>query len=171
MVAFSARRRGPELSKYYLPKAIETELRTRVLDAVEESHPVGDNGAPQIIIGNLNSGCHGTYFHRADGTEFIFHHCKMKYASQCKCIVKAAAGDTTYQIPEDLDEYRIRLIFGKNVPYRLEPKLAGMVAMKIFLGMSVPQPLRMNALPDIDEEAMDEEPTSKPDNEEENQEK
>ncbi|KAF2964143.1 hypothetical protein GQX73_g9434 [Xylaria multiplex] len=134
---------GPKPSKY-LPQAIERELRTSVLDAIEHFHTIEDE-APHIIIGNRESGCHGVYFHRSSGTEFIFHHCKMAHATECKCIARAAAGETTYQIPPDLDNYRLRLILGKNVPFRLEPKLAGMVAMKIFLGMSVPQTLQMPA--------------------------
>ncbi|KAI0534734.1 hypothetical protein GGR58DRAFT_520116 [Xylaria digitata] len=141
MVKIPGKAPGPKPSRH-LPKAVERELRIGVLDAVEEFHATGGN-SPQIIIGNLESGCHGIYFHRPSGTEFIFHHCKMKYATGCKCIARAAVGETTYQIPPHLDKYRLGFILGRNVPFRLEPKLAAMVVMKIFLGMSVPEPLQL----------------------------
>ncbi|KAI1302862.1 hypothetical protein F5Y03DRAFT_396084 [Xylaria venustula] len=142
-------RKGPRPSRYP-PQDIENELRIQVLDAVEVKkqapRPTGNDEAPQVIIGNLESGCRGTYFHGPCGTEFVFHYCKMQYATQCKCIIQAAGEDTTYQLPADLDRHRIRLILGQGVRYRLEPKLAGIVAMKIFLGMDVPEPLRMTTL-------------------------
>ncbi|KAI0968370.1 hypothetical protein F4678DRAFT_464435 [Xylaria arbuscula] len=164
MNSSSARRRVPRPSRY-LPQDIENELRTQVLDAVEavgqKPSPAGNIEGPQIIIGNLESGCHGTYFHGPGGTEFFFHHCKMQYATQCKCIAQAGGGDTTYQIPVDLNSYRIRLILGQGVRYRLEPKLAAIVAMKTFLGMSVPKPLRMTTLSAICEEIGTESPYGK----------
>ncbi|KAI0453487.1 hypothetical protein F5B21DRAFT_479468 [Xylaria acuta] len=149
MIAIPRKRGGPKLSKY-LPETLESQLRANVLDAVDDFSALGSNNGPQLIIGNLNSGCHGTYSHRREGTEFIFHHCKMAYSTQCRCIVRSSsAGETTFQIPQYLDDHRLRLIFGKcdDVPWRLEPKLAAMVAMKIFLGMDVPAPLGMK-IPD-----------------------
>ncbi|KAI0876169.1 hypothetical protein GGS24DRAFT_452170 [Hypoxylon argillaceum] len=153
MISTPRDRAGPKRSKY-LPKAIEDELRILVLDCVDDFGALGGK-APQIIIGNPESGCHGTYFQRRDGTEFIFHHCKMKFAMQCKCTVQAANGATTYQIPDDLDRYRVRLIRGENVPFRLEPNLAAMVTMKIVLGMSLPEVLKMKTDDEAAGPAMD----------------
>ncbi|KAJ8111373.1 hypothetical protein ONZ43_g5636 [Nemania bipapillata] len=140
MVSIPRQRTGPKRSKH-LPEVIERELRILVLDAVEDSRAPGGE-VPQLIIGNPESGCHGTYFHGHDGIEFFFHHCQMKFATECKCIAKDTSGET-YQIPDELDRYRIQLIRGRKVPFRLEPKLAAMVIMKIFLGMHVPEELRM----------------------------
>ncbi|KAI3318959.1 hypothetical protein HD806DRAFT_539664 [Xylariaceae sp. AK1471] len=146
---------GPKPSKC-LPKKIENELRILVFDAVDEFRPIGGK-APEIIIGNTESGCHGLCFHKPDGTQFVFHHTKMQFATECKCLVPAAPGDgdkMTYQLPQNLDRYRIRLIRGRNVPFRLEPRLAAMVVMKLFLGMAVPEPLRLKALATVDKPAM-----------------
>ncbi|KAK5625125.1 hypothetical protein RRF57_000841 [Xylaria bambusicola] len=79
----------------------------------------------------------------------------MKYATQCKCLTQAAAGEATHQLPDDLDQYRIRLIQGQGVPYPLEPRLAAMVVMKIYLGMKVPEPLKMSCLEDGERQITD----------------
>ncbi|KAI0516932.1 hypothetical protein F5B22DRAFT_646277 [Xylaria bambusicola] len=156
MPSFSSRR-GPFPSKY-LPFALESELRQGVCDAVKDFRPPAGNTAPQIIIGNPESGCHGTYFRSRHGTQFIFNHCKMKHVTQCNCRMKEAVGEATLRLPDDLDEYRIRLIQGQDVPYPLEPRLAAMVVMKIFLGMKVPAPLRMSFLEDAERQIADAEP-------------
>ncbi|KAI0446887.1 hypothetical protein F4803DRAFT_546740 [Xylaria telfairii] len=144
MITTPRNRAGPKPSRY-LPRAIENELRTQVLDAVDDFRTSREKNSPELILMNIESGCHGTYSHRHDGVVFIFHHCRT--ASACKCLVSSSstAGETTYQIPKDLDDHRISLIFGKypHVPWRLEPKLAAMVIMKVFLGIDVPAPLGM----------------------------
>ncbi|KAI8631556.1 hypothetical protein F5Y19DRAFT_463266 [Xylariaceae sp. FL1651] len=140
MVAIPPKRTGPKPSKY-LPKKLEDELRAVVFDAVDGFPSIGE--APKIIIGNGVSGCYGLYYHEPDGTEFIFHHWTMQFATGCKCLVRRMPKDTTTQLPEDLDKLRIRLIRGKDVPFRLEPKLAAMVVMKLFLGLPVPEQLRI----------------------------
>ncbi|KAJ8127734.1 hypothetical protein O1611_g5900 [Lasiodiplodia mahajangana] len=146
MVAFARKRRGPRPSKY-LPDDIEDGLRHLVLDGVEDFRPVGGD-APQLIIPNPESGCHGTYFIRRSGIEFFFHH-----SAQCDCLIEGTPGVTTYQIPPILDDFRIQLIHGINVPFRLEPNLAAMVVMKTFLAMYVPKELRMSV--EVDDPATD----------------
>ncbi|KAH8168098.1 hypothetical protein CIB48_g123 [Xylaria polymorpha] len=145
MITTPRHRAGPTLSRY-LPRTIESELRTQVLDAVDDYRTSREKNSPQLILMNTESGCHGTYSHRHDGVVFVFHHCKTAYATtQCQCLVRSSAGEPTYQIPQDLDDHRMNLIFGRysHVPWRLESKLAAMVTMKLFLGMEVPAPLGM----------------------------
>ncbi|KAI1744968.1 hypothetical protein F4680DRAFT_171816 [Xylaria scruposa] len=148
MIPIPRNQAGPKPSKS-LPRALEDELRIGVLDAVNNFHPLGGRNAPDLILVNVESGCHGTYSQRPDGVQFVFHHRKMAHSTQCKCIVRSSSAtvQSTFQLPEELDDHRLLLIFGKyhDVPWRLEPKLAAMVAMKIFLGMEVPDPLGMNA--------------------------
>ncbi|KAI2631271.1 hypothetical protein GGS21DRAFT_524095 [Xylaria nigripes] len=139
MVLLARRDTGPKPSKY-IPKDMENELRVLVMDAVE-GFPIPIANFPQLIIGNVESGCHGVYLYNP--TKFAFHHCKMECATQCKCVVQDTHVESTYRLPADLEEYRQCLINGTNVPFRLESKLAAMVVMKIFLGMVVPEPLRM----------------------------
>ncbi|KAI1358108.1 hypothetical protein F5Y08DRAFT_333382 [Xylaria arbuscula] len=140
MPRFSSRQ-GPAPSKF-LEEHLENELRIGVLDAVVDGLPLDEsNKPPQVIIGNLNSGCHGTYRRSRHGVQFIFHHCKMKYATQCRCIVQEDI-NKVHDLPKELNQYRLQLIEGRNVHCRLEPKLAAMVVMKTFLGMSVPEPLQ-----------------------------
>ena len=69
----------------------------------------------------------------------------MKYATQCRCIDQTSEGGKASPLPEDLNQYRIRLIKGHALPYPLEPKLAAMIVMKIFLGMRIPEMLRMTS--------------------------
>ncbi|KAI1813677.1 hypothetical protein GGS20DRAFT_552395 [Poronia punctata] len=114
-----------------LPEEIEDVLRDHVLEAVGES----DGITPTLIIGNVDSGCHGMYYYGPRGRKFVFHHCKMQNATSCKCIADTA------ELPEYLEKYRARLIRGRAVTFRLAPRLAAMVVMKSFLGMSIPEPL------------------------------
>ncbi|RYC58902.1 hypothetical protein CHU98_g7300 [Xylaria longipes] len=141
MITIPRKQAGPKPSKY-VPESLERQLRTQVLDSVDD-RALGGKNEPQLIIGNVASGCHGTYTQHFDGVEFIFHHSKMTYATTCKCVSQTAAGEATFQIPKALDDHRVRLILGtyNDVPWPLEPKLAAIVAMKIFLGMDVPAPL------------------------------
>ncbi|KAI0116530.1 hypothetical protein GGR51DRAFT_555554 [Nemania sp. FL0031] len=157
MVAIGRKTQGPKPSKY-LPKNIEDELRHLVLDGVEDSPPVGGD-APQLIIPNVETGCHGTYFQRGDGVEFYFHH----KVGQCQCMVLGTHEVTTYQIPRLLDDYRIQLIRGRGFPFRVEPKLAAIVVMKTFMGLHVPEELRIFAEADdleIDLATREERPAS-----------
>ncbi|KAI0554369.1 hypothetical protein F4679DRAFT_294445 [Xylaria curta] len=146
MIPIPRNQTGLKPSKW-LPRALEDELRIGVLDAVNNFHPLAGRNTPDLILVNVESGCHGTYSQRPNGVQFVFHHCKMAHSTQCRCIVRSATEETTFQIPEELDDHRLLLMFGKyhDVPWCLEPKLAAMVAMKIFLGMEVPEPLGIEA--------------------------
>ncbi|KAK8064418.1 hypothetical protein PG994_007056 [Apiospora phragmitis] len=63
---------------------------------------------------------------------------------QCGCMVRGAPETSTLDIPPRLDEYRLELILGiGRSGIKMEPKLAAMVVMKLFLGMEVPEVLRM----------------------------
>ncbi|KAI0009593.1 hypothetical protein F4779DRAFT_617488 [Xylariaceae sp. FL0662B] len=128
-------------------KELEDELRVLVFDFNEApSRHLAQRSVlskePHIIIGNVESGCHGLYFVRPDGTEFVFHHASLKYATQCRCLERGEPGDMTLQLPDYLDYHRLQLIVGRGP--RMEPKLAAMVVMKLFLGMDVPEPLRFD---------------------------
>ena len=62
----------------------------------------------------------------------------------CGCMVRGAPETSTLDIPPRLDEYRLELILGIGKSgIKMEPKLAAMVVMKLFLGMEVPAVLRM----------------------------
>lgn len=62
----------------------------------------------------------------------------------CGCMVRGEPETSTYDIPPRLDEYRLELILGIGKSgIKMEPKLAAMVVMKLFLGMEVPEVLRM----------------------------
>lgn len=120
----------------YLPFKLEQELRRLVFDAGE-----GQSGdAPQLIIGNSDSCCHGVYHARSDGVEFIFHHNKLRPHGPCACFVQGEPDTFFFQLPEALDEFRVRLVEGKE-PVQMEPLYAAMVIMKLFLGMELPEEL------------------------------
>ncbi|KAK7913875.1 hypothetical protein PG985_011578 [Apiospora marii] len=62
----------------------------------------------------------------------------------CGCMVRGEPETSTFDIPPRLDEYRLELILGIGKSgIKMEPKLAAMVVMKLFLGMEVPEVLRM----------------------------
>ncbi|KAI0206685.1 hypothetical protein F4808DRAFT_466669 [Astrocystis sublimbata] len=140
MIPTPPNKRGPKPSKK-LPKDIEDELRTDVFDAVDD-HVSNTNPAPQLIIANPETGCHGTCSQHGEITQFIFNHGKLAHSRQCKCMSSSANGEATVLLPRMLDHHRFRLVEGEydDVP-ALEPKLAAMVVMKLFLGMEVPGPL------------------------------
>ncbi|KAI1458110.1 hypothetical protein F4805DRAFT_457023 [Annulohypoxylon moriforme] len=132
---------------------LEDEIRVGVFDQGNVPH----NGDPQLIVPNGRSGCYGLYFITPEGVEFIFHHAIMKFATTCGCLTKMKPGESTMQISAELDEHRLRLI--RQRPYRLGPKLAAMVIMKLFVGLEVPEVFRMKqdsetVTPDIDPEAL-----------------
>ncbi|XXG95706.1 hypothetical protein Hte_001976 [Hypoxylon texense] len=120
-----------------LPREIEDELIVGVFDSGERVA----NDIPQLLIGNAESCCHGAYYQRDDGVEFAFHHAKGKYKTTCGCLIKHNPNDETLQLPARLELHRLRLIL--QGPYKMEPKYAAMVAMKLFLGMEVPEKLRI----------------------------
>ncbi len=128
---------GIRTSKY-IPWQLEKELRQLVFDA---GHVPNDDDYPQLIVGNAGSSCHGTYYVGPDGVYFVFHHNKHGPRKPCKCFVRGDPNIPTYELPQELDEYRIRLIEGKE-PIRMEPLFAAMVIMKLFLGMEVPEEVR-----------------------------
>ncbi|OTB09310.1 hypothetical protein M426DRAFT_6588 [Hypoxylon sp. CI-4A] len=135
-MAFAPRERPPRRSRL-LPKELEDELRVLVFDQGNNTY----NGDPDLIIGNPETGCYGLCYLNPNGTKFIFHHVATKYATTCKCLVHGEKGDETFQIPHSLDLQRLRLIL--IGPIRMEPKLAAMVVMKAFLGMELPEQLRL----------------------------
>ncbi|KAL7622537.1 hypothetical protein AAE478_008044 [Parahypoxylon ruwenzoriense] len=133
-----------------LPRELEDELRVLVFEQDGGLY----NGDPQLIVGNSDSGCYGLCFLSQTGTEFIFHHCNMKYATECKCIVRGEAGDSTMQIPNNLDNHRLGLIFLE--PFKMRPRFAAMAIMKLFLGIDVPEPFRMKTRRTTEEANADE---------------
>ncbi|KAI1129779.1 hypothetical protein F5Y10DRAFT_263840 [Nemania abortiva] len=78
----------------------------------------------------------------------------MRFTNGCNCLVQTARREMTHQIPSYLDEYRVRLILGDNVPFQLEPKFAAMVVMKIFLGLEVPEQLRIETAAETNDPKM-----------------
>ncbi|KAK8075792.1 hypothetical protein PG997_010455 [Apiospora hydei] len=136
-----------------LSRALENELRVLAFD-------IGDghfNGEPTLLIANPDSNCHAVFWAKPDRTEIVFHHGRLKEKADptsttettnddkhCGCMVKGAPGTSTFDIPPRLDEYRLELILGiGRSGIKMEPKLAAMVVMKLFLGMEVPKALRM----------------------------
>ncbi|KAI2469624.1 hypothetical protein F4781DRAFT_442532 [Annulohypoxylon bovei var. microspora] len=130
----SGPKRQPGRSQTLL-QGLEDDLRVGVFDQGDGPY----NGDPELIVPNGRSGCFGLYLITPDGVEFIFHHATMKHATTCDCLTKMNPGDTTFQIPAELDDHRLRLM--QQRPYRMGPKLAAMVIMKLFLGLEVPEPL------------------------------
>jgi hypothetical protein len=126
---------GP-VSSRTLPKELEDEIRSMVFD--KGNGPADKK--PQLIIGNRDTGCHGVFYERADGSEFIFYH-SMDHKDPCGCIVKGEPGSSTWQIPQALDDHRIWLIFLSDPC--MEPVLAAMVVMKLYLGLHVPEQFRI----------------------------
>lgn len=120
-----------------LPRELENELKVGVFDQGDDQY----NGDPQLIIANSESGCYGLCHMRPEGTGFIFHHASIAYATTCGCLDKMNPGCMSLQIPAELDLYRVKLI--TTPPYRMEPKFAAMVVMKLFLGLKVPEQLIM----------------------------
>ncbi|KAI1084235.1 hypothetical protein F5B20DRAFT_593363 [Whalleya microplaca] len=137
---------GPQPSRF-LAKELEDELRVDVFDFDEPPskfpfwRPKRSN-QPDIIIGNVKSGCHGLYHVRRNGVEFTFHHARMAGATECKCLEPGTPDQATFQIPDYLNYHRLQLMYGRGP--RMEHKLAAMVVMKLFLGLDVPAPLRFN---------------------------
>ncbi|KAK8850980.1 hypothetical protein PGQ11_013459 [Apiospora arundinis] len=138
-----------------LSAELEDDLRVLVFD-------VGDgafNGEPTLIVGNPDTNCHAVFWAKPDRTEFVFHHGRMKeradptstlettnYDKECGCMVRGENETSTFHIPPRLDEYRLELILGiGRGGIKMEPKLAAMVVMKLFLGMEVPEVLRMES--------------------------
>ncbi|KAI4865951.1 hypothetical protein F4820DRAFT_469316 [Hypoxylon rubiginosum] len=120
-----------------LPREIEDELKVGFFDSGDSSDAV----MPQLIIGNGESCCHGVYYQKPDGPEFAFHHAKGVYNTTCGCLIECKPDDETLQLPAELELHRLKLMF--RGPYKMEPKFAAMVVMKLFLGMEVPEQLRI----------------------------
>ncbi|CAJ2500495.1 Uu.00g033480.m01.CDS01 [Anthostomella pinea] len=140
-MSISRRSRDHRTSKY-LPPELENELKVHVF--IQEALASSYLSGPQLIIGNVDSGCHAVFHENEDGTRFYFHHARMVYGTGCRCIAKGERGDISEQIPAELDSHRIQLILGEGPSgHRMEPKFSAMVVMKIFLGMDVPEELRM----------------------------
>ncbi|KAH9883855.1 hypothetical protein F4778DRAFT_615633 [Xylariomycetidae sp. FL2044] len=139
-MSVSAYSRLPRPSRF-LSRALEDALRVGVFD----QEPTGPNDDPMMIIPNGGSGCHAIMYERADGIELVFHHQEMVYASGCRCVVRGAKGAPTLDLPEDLDLHRVGLIFGINRDkVQMESRLAAMVVMKVFLGLDVPEVMKMS---------------------------
>ncbi|KAK8121681.1 hypothetical protein PG984_010351 [Apiospora sp. TS-2023a] len=157
----------PRLSKT-LPRDVEEELRVLCFDMGDGAF----NGAATLIVGNPDTNCHAVFWAKPDRTEFVFHHGRLKEKSSdpnksfssssscsdtssmssgydnndkcCGCVVRGEPETSTFDIPPRLDEYRLELILGIGKSgIKMEPKLAAMVVMKLFLGMEVPEVLRM----------------------------
>ncbi|KAK7986986.1 hypothetical protein PG996_006406 [Apiospora saccharicola] len=155
----------PRLSKT-LPRDVEEELRVLCFDMGDGAF----NGAATLIVGNPDTNCHAVFWAKPDRTEFVFHHGRLKEKSSdpnksfssscsdtssmssgydntdkcCGCMVRGEPETSTFDIPPRLDEYRLELILGIGKSgIKMEPKLAAMVVMKLFLGMEVPEVLRM----------------------------
>ncbi|KAI1387787.1 uncharacterized protein F4822DRAFT_430532 [Hypoxylon trugodes] len=141
-----APRKPPRRSRR-ISEELEDEIREYVFDQGDDHESFNED--PQLIIGNTHTGCYGLYYVLVEGTLFTFHHANMGYDTVCNCLVKGEPGDETIQIPDYLDHHRIWLI--TSGPPRMEPKLAAMVAMKLFLGLKVPQQCRMKQLETIEE--------------------
>lgn len=121
----------------YLSQELEKELRRLVLDAGDG--PCGLS--PQLIVANPDSYCHGLYYVQPDGVEFMFHHNKIQNYGPCACFIPGEPDSFYSQLPQELDDYRIRLIEGSE-SIQIEPLFAAMVIMKIFLGLEVPEAFR-----------------------------
>ncbi|KAI2610586.1 hypothetical protein GGR54DRAFT_373932 [Hypoxylon sp. NC1633] len=119
-----------------LSRELEVELRVGVFDQAD-----GSDDDPQLIIGNIESGCYGLCHIKGAKTTFIFHHVRMSQATKCRCLVRGKLGDKTTQIPDELKAHRDQLTVSGR--HQMEPKLAAMVVMKIFLGLQVPEQLRI----------------------------
>lgn len=142
----------PRPSRTLSPE-LEDELRVLVFD-------VGDgrfNGEPTLVVGNPDTNCHAVFWAKPDRTEFVFHHGRLRERAdptstlettnrdkRCGCVVRGEPETSTLDMPPRLDEYRLELIMGiGRGGIKMEPKLAAMVVMKLFLGMEVPEVLRM----------------------------
>lgn len=126
-----------ERSKH-LSSTLENELRTLVFDSgkIEE----GNRDRLQLIIGNAQTCCQGFYYVGPEGVEFEFHHNKMIPHQPCACFVRGKPDTSFWQLPQELNEYRVRLIEGGE-PVQMEPLFAAMAVMKVFLGMELPEEL------------------------------
>ncbi|KAI1777297.1 hypothetical protein F4818DRAFT_457176 [Hypoxylon cercidicola] len=120
-----------------LPRELEDQLKDFVFDAGDGPYM----GMPQLIIGNAESCCHGVCHIKSGGIEFMFHHAKGKYNTECGCIIKCEPNDETLQLPAELELHRLKLMF--RGPYKMEAKFAAIVVMKLFLGIEVPKELRI----------------------------
>ncbi|GAP85010.1 hypothetical protein SAMD00023353_3900460 [Rosellinia necatrix] len=146
------RRKMATVSKI-LPREMEKELRTLVIDPQDAPAVVWDGEAPRLTLVNPDSGCAGIMLRREDGDEFVFYHriartapsptTTTAAAAPCGCFASGVYGDVTRQLPQHLDAHRLELMLGEKVRYRLSSQLAAMVALKLFLGMDVPEPLRI----------------------------
>ncbi|KAI0836353.1 hypothetical protein F5Y06DRAFT_298716 [Hypoxylon sp. FL0890] len=115
-----------------IPWELEEALRVGVFDRGDKAY----NGDPDLTIGNPQSGCFGVCHLAPEGTRFIFHHQSMARAKKCNCFIRGKMGGKTSQIPRELESLRMYLIV--LGPYRMEPKFAAMVVMKLFLGLEIP---------------------------------
>lgn len=119
-----------------LPREVEDQIRVLVFDRGNARK----DDSPRLIVGNTETACHGLYYARRHGVEFVFHHRRLRTSPGCHCLIPGESNSTTFQISQELDEHRLRLI-GVDEP-RMEPELAAMVIMKLFLGIQVPEPFR-----------------------------
>ncbi|KAI0160116.1 hypothetical protein GGR57DRAFT_456449 [Xylariaceae sp. FL1272] len=132
MVQVTPIRVGLKRSRY-VPKDLEIDL---CLNAVLTEN-INDEDVPHIIVLNCHTGCMGQYYLlRSGGAQFIFHH-----DQQCDCWLGGEPKKPLLQLPEPLDEFRLDLLRGRNVPYRMESRFAAIMVMKLFLGMEVPPEL------------------------------
>ncbi|KAI6082080.1 hypothetical protein F4821DRAFT_274448 [Hypoxylon rubiginosum] len=143
-MSFSFRSRRPPLRhSKRLPREIEDQLRVLVFDAEDGPY---DPAVPQLIIGNPESLCNGLCYISDKGpygSKFVFRHAASegKYTTECGCIKKYEVDGRSTDIPIKLQIHRLHLMF--RHPYRLEPKYAAMVVMKLFLNMPVPEQLQI----------------------------
>ncbi|KAI1208285.1 uncharacterized protein F4807DRAFT_462006 [Annulohypoxylon truncatum] len=144
----SSPRQPSRLSRTPL-QGLEDEIKVGVFDQGNVPY----NGDPQLIVPNGRSGCYGLYLITPEGVEFIFHHATMKFATTCGCLTKMNPGETTFQLSAALDDYRLRLIRQKQ--YRIGPKLAAMIVMKLFLGLEIPEPFHARRQTEIKEPDLD----------------
>ncbi|KAI1259727.1 hypothetical protein F5Y18DRAFT_433038 [Xylariaceae sp. FL1019] len=132
MVQVAPIKTGLKRSKY-IPKHLETELCRNTLFTENTS----DEDVPQIIVSNSHSECTGQYYRlRNGGIQFIFHH-----KEQCDCWIPGEPKHPLLQLPKALDGFRLNLIRGRDVPYRMESRFAALMVLKLFLNMDVPADL------------------------------
>jgi hypothetical protein len=129
------------------PKEIVDELRKDVEELPKDVDPSDFDSPPgHIYIRNPASGCSGTFWVlSSQGEEGVFRFVhNSQDASACQCIIRRAGEEVTTPtgLPDYMDIYRLDILLGRSVPYRLEPMLAAMAVLKIYLGIEVPRVLR-----------------------------
>jgi hypothetical protein len=132
---------GPVRSRRLSPE-VEDELRIDVMDGqVKTSDTV-----PKLIIGNDATGCHAVMYNRAAGMAFAFHHGKMQFATECRCLIRhPAEGDEDAEKEwRELSAEAEALM--TTLQCHMEGKFAAMVLIKLVLGMKVPESLRPETL-------------------------